>query len=175
MIRIMSLSSIDAAREVFGYSFGIGTRNYPPRKGAPHKVLELGNKINFVKVSAVQHGDTFHESIPSERIDLVYEELTRNLSIRVKYRSTLAESPEVSQILRFAQPLVHQPEIDPLPVHPRRRVRAIALGTSFLYNDKLVRVVTSDGNSVSAISEVDGEEIFMSNGELMDIIMNNIG
>jgi hypothetical protein len=78
IIRIISPSSIEAAREVSGYSFGIGTRNYPPKKGAPREILEVGNKVNVVKVCVAQCEDAFHESISSERIGMMYEELTRN-------------------------------------------------------------------------------------------------
>jgi hypothetical protein len=173
MIRIMSPESLSVAREVFGRTFGIGTRNLPPRKGAPRKVLEVGNKINLVNTSVLLNQQVFCEHIASERIDLVYEELTRTLSIRIKYSSVLAEDPRVSEVLHFVQPL-QQPEPDPPRIRPLRRPRGIAVGTSFVHNGKLFTVTASDGIIVNAVCAVDGEVLNMPNNEVWQIIMNSI-
>jgi hypothetical protein len=83
IIWIMTPDSFTATREIFEYTFGIGSRNNPPRKGAPRKVLELGHKINVVNQTDLmgvqqQH---FEEFIASERVDFVYEELCKTVSI----------------------------------------------------------------------------------------------
>lgn len=173
IIRIMSRSAINAAREVFGYTFGVGSRNVPPRKGAPKKVLESGNKINLVDVPVVQDYETFKEQVSSERIDLVYEELTRSLSIRIKYSAFLAENPKVTEVLHFPQPPVHRAET--IPVRSRRRPKAIATGTSFVHNGELFVVSASDGVTVTASCAARGVVINMPNDEAWQIIMDNIG
>ncbi len=88
---------MNAAREVFGNTLGVGSRNPPPRKGAQRKVLEQGNIINLVDVPIAMAED-FNVTVSGQRIDFIYEELTRNLSIRVKYCATLAQDPKVGVI-----------------------------------------------------------------------------
>jgi hypothetical protein len=138
IIRIMSHTAIEAAREVFGYTFGVGSRNFPPRKGAPKKVLEAGNKVSLVDVPIMHGHETFKEKVPNERIDLAYEGLTRSLSIRIKYSGFLAENPRITEVLHFPQPVVRQAET--IPVCPRIRAKAIATGTSFVYNGEQLLV-----------------------------------
>ena len=65
MIRIMSPASLSAAREVFGQTFGLGSRNHPSRKGAPRKVLEASNIINLVNPSEDAIEGRFIEFISS--------------------------------------------------------------------------------------------------------------
>ncbi len=67
-------------------------------------MLEVGNVINLVNPSADLMERCFAEFITSERIDMVYEEFTRTLSIPVKYSSVLAEDNRVSEYLNFVQP-----------------------------------------------------------------------
>lgn len=69
--------------------------------------------------------EKFRKNISAEKIDMVHKELTRNLSIRIKYG---AESSIVSQMLIFCQPagLQHQHVVDDPPhFHPCRRARVI--------------------------------------------------
>jgi hypothetical protein len=173
MIRIMSPASLSAAREVFGQTFGLGSRNHPPRKGAPRKVLEAGNIINLVNPSENAVEGRFVEFISSERIDMVYEEFTRTMSLRVKYSSVLAEDNRVAQCLHFVQPL--NPVVPNAPRNrPLRQVRTIAIGTSFVVNNKLFHVSASNGEIVTAVSAVDGEVVHMSNYEVWQIIRSNI-
>jgi hypothetical protein len=47
MIRLMAPDTMNIARDVFGNTFGIGTRNLPPRKGMPRKVLQMGNILDI--------------------------------------------------------------------------------------------------------------------------------
>lgn len=68
----MSPESLSVSQKVFGHTFGIGTRNHPPRKAAPRKLVEVGNKINLVNTSVLQNQQVFCEHIASERMDLVY-------------------------------------------------------------------------------------------------------
>jgi len=174
LVRIITQSSMNAARQIFGNTLGVGSRNLPPRKGAPRKVLEQGNKINLVDVPIITDED-LSVTVSGQRIDFIYEELTRNLSIRVKYCGTLAQDPKVGAILRFPQPLLQQ-QHEPNPVHvrPQRRARAIAVGTSFVFDDKLFSVTASDGIMVTCTCPSDGTVLNLSNGEVWDIIMSSI-
>jgi hypothetical protein len=81
----MTQESFSAVQEIFGFTFGIGSKNIPPRKGAPRKVLEPGHKINLVNPTDFmgvqqQQQQNLEEFIASERVDLVYEELCKTLS-----------------------------------------------------------------------------------------------
>ncbi len=173
MIRIMSPASLSAAQAVFGQTFGIGSRNHPPRKGAPRKVLEVCNVINLVNPSEDSMERCYTDFIGSERIGMVYEEFTRTKSLHVKYSSVLAEDNRVSEYLHFVQPLRHV--IPDVHRNSRlRRVRPIADGTSFVFNYKLFCVLSSNGEIVTAISAVDGEEVNMTNNEVWQIIRSNI-
>jgi hypothetical protein len=89
------------ARQLLGTTFGIGTRNIPPRKGLPKKVMEVGNIVNVVNVSEFNPPNRFKEFIPDQRIDLVYEEASRSLSVRVVYSDFKAEHEIISNILKF--------------------------------------------------------------------------
>jgi hypothetical protein len=173
MIRIMSPEVIAAARSVFGNTFGIGSRNDPPRRGAKKKVLEAGNKINLVNVGVVAlvGRDAVKEFIPYQRIDLVYEVATRLLSIRVKYIDLLAEDSIVATVLKFPRQLSQQPQQLP---RQRQRERAIVQGTSFVYNGELFSVFRSDGVSVSARNRSSSEVLNLTNTEAWQIIMSNI-
>jgi hypothetical protein len=173
LVRIITQSAMSAAQEVFGNTLGVGSRNPPPRKGAPRNVLEQGNKINLIDVPIIM-AEAFHVTASGQRIDFIYEELTRNLSIRVKYFGTLAQDPKVGAILRFPQPLLQQDERNPPQVRPPRRQRAIAVGTSFVQDDKLFSVTLSDGISVTCVCASDGTVLNVSNDEVWDIIMSSI-
>jgi hypothetical protein len=174
VIRIMSAPGIAAAREVFGYTFGVGSRNLPPRKGTLRKVLEHGNIVNVVNVHTAQTNEEFKEKVAHQRIDFVFEEFSRTLSIWIKYSDVLAESGIDAEVLHFPRPLP-QPETIQPPARSRRRARAIAIGTSFVHNGKLFIVARSDGLVVTATCVVSVEELTMSNEEVSQIIWSNIG
>ncbi len=177
MIRIMCCNTMMAARVIFGTTFGIGTRNIPPRKGCPRKVLEVGNIINLVKVPDVSEPQPevsrkVREFIINQRIDFVFDEAFRTLSIRIKYCDEKAEAPIVSDILGF-------PRVDVTPDTlnaPRRarKVRAVPTETVFVYNDKFFTVTYSDGRRVRAICTDDNEEITLDNDFLWNLILDNI-
>jgi len=99
--RIISPALMATARQLLGTTFGIGTRNIPPRKGLPKKVMEVGNIVNVVNVSEFNPPNRFKEFIPDQRIDLVYEEASRSLSVRVVYSDFKAEHKIISNILKF--------------------------------------------------------------------------
>jgi hypothetical protein len=91
----------------------------------------------------------------------------------VKYSSVLAEDNRVSECLNFVEPLRHVVH-DAHHNSRLQRVRPIATGTSFAFNDKLFRVLSSNSEIVTAISVVDGEEVSMTNNEVWQIIRSNI-
>jgi hypothetical protein len=87
------------------------------------------------------------------------------MSRNVKYTSVLAENNRVSEYLHFVQPLRHAvPDVH--RNFPFQQVRTVASGTSFVLNDKLFCDLSSNGEIVTAISAVDGEEVNMTNIEV---------
>ncbi len=173
VIRIMNRSDLAIARDLFGITLGIGTRNIPPRKGLPRKVLEVGNIINIIQPSDGNFARKFKEFIPHQRIDLVYEEVCRSLTIRLVYSDVKAESALVKETLRF--PLGSQ--VTPADDHPPQRVRKVKpvpCDTSFIFNDKFFSVTQSDGRRVFAVCEDDGEQLCFSNDELWNLILDNL-
>jgi hypothetical protein len=84
----MEPNTMKISREVFGTTFGVGTKILPPCKGYPQKILEY---MNLVNVSEGAVALSFKELIKEQRIDFLYEELTRSLTIQVKYSDVKAE------------------------------------------------------------------------------------
>jgi hypothetical protein len=120
VIRIMNCTDLATARDLFGITFGIGMRNIPPRKGLPRKQLEVGNIINIIQPSDENCGRKFKEFIRHQRIDLVYEEACRNLTIRVVYSDVKAESEVVKETLRFPHAIQVTPAEDDRPQRVRK-------------------------------------------------------
>jgi hypothetical protein len=79
----MEPNTMKISHEVFGTTFGVGTKILPPCKGYPQKILEIGNIMNLVNVSEGAVALSFKELIKEQRIDFLYEELTRSLTIQV--------------------------------------------------------------------------------------------
>jgi hypothetical protein len=173
VIRIINQDTMQTARGIFGTTFGIGTRNIPPRKGNPRKVLEVGNIINLVELTEPEpeppRKKKFKEFISNQRIDLLFEEATRMLTVRITYSDLKAEAPIVSDILGF--PRVDVTPTSNNPARHARRVEAVPNDTLFLYNDKLFTVTDSDGDRVYAICAEDGEQICLENNFLWDLIL----
>jgi hypothetical protein len=145
------------AGEVFGNTFGIGSRNHLPRKSMPRKVLESGNIINVVKVSDLWDVANFKELVSNQRVDLLFEELSQTLTVRVKYIDAKAEDEIVSRLLRFPPIPPYKIARDHPPLHERRK--AIPIDTSFVYNNKYFKVTMSDGIIVGAACIDDGEQL----------------
>jgi hypothetical protein len=171
LIRIMDGASFLVARDIFGRSFGIGSRNTPPRKGFPRKVLEVGNIVNIVIPSPNNNAEKFKEITSRQRIDLVYNALERRLTIRVAYSDVKAEDAIVADILKF--PRLAQNDIAE-PNRRIRKVRPVPCGTSFTHNDKMYTVSHSDGQRVVAVGDGDGEELYYTNDELWSLILDNL-
>ncbi len=163
MIRLMAPDTMNIARDVFGNTFGIGTRNLPPRKGMPRKVLQMGNIMNVVNASDFIGEPNVKELIPNQRIDLLYEEIARTLTIRVKYSDCRAEDAMVARMLDFAIPAPQNAMLHP---QPKRVRKAIPIDTTFVFNDKYFIVNMSDGVMVRAVCVDDGEELRITNEEL---------
>ena len=162
------------ARQLFGNTFGVGSRNIPPRKGLPKKTLEEGNTVNLVIriPSAPTIDNKVREFISDQRIDLVYEEATHILSIRVVYSNVKVEAAVVSEVLKFPQ--LAQTPVDNNPTRRIRKVKAVPCDTIFTYNERCYTVTQSDGRRVFAVCADDGEEICFSNEELWDLILDNL-
>ncbi len=169
----MNRTDLATARDLFGITFGIGTRNIPPRKGLPRKQLEVGNIINIIQPSDENCGRKFKEFIRHQRIDLVYEEACRNLTIRVVYSDVKVESEVVKETLRFPHAIQVTPAEDDRPQRVRK-VKPVPCDTTFIYNDKFFCVTQSDGRRVFAVCEDDGEQLCLSNNELWKLILDNL-
>ncbi len=119
------------------------------------------------------------EVIPAERIDYVFEEQTRTLSIRVKYSWFLAEDPLVSEMLHL--PIIaaahnnnNNNNINNQPRH--RRGRKIAAGTSFVKDGNYFKVSTSNIDFIEAICVDNLEEVItLATDDAWEIILDNIG
>jgi hypothetical protein len=99
MIRIETRNSLMLLKETLGNTCGIGSRKLHPARGSGCSMLEVSNIVNMSNVSNNNEvRPKFKEVIPTERIDFVFEEQTRALSIRVKYSWFLAEDPLVSNV-----------------------------------------------------------------------------
>jgi len=168
MIRLMSPESMNVARDIFGNTFAIGTRNHPPHKDMPRKVLEAGHVMNVVNVFDYIGEPMSKELIHFQRIDLLYEQVMRILTIRVKYSACNAEDAIVSRILGFALAV---PQNTIVHNRPQRVRKKIPVDTTFVFNDKYYMVNMSDGLVVSALCVDDGDEIRLTNDELWDIIL----
>jgi hypothetical protein len=107
--------------------------------------------------------------------DFVFEQLTRTLSIWIKYEGILAENPLVFQALHFGNPPAEPVAIGPPSVRARTGRRGIVIGTSFVHDGNLFVVVASDGSRVTASCDVVREEINATYDEVWQIIMSNIG
>jgi hypothetical protein len=107
--------------------------------------------------------------------DFVFEQLTRTLSIWIKYEGILAENPLVFQALHFGNPPAEPVAFGPPSVRARTGRRGIVIGTSFVHDGNLFVVVASDGSRVTASCDVVREEINATYDEVWQIIMSNIG
>ncbi len=161
------------ARDLFGNTFGMGSHNLPPHKGLPRKLLVVGNIINLVNPSAQNATNKVKEFISDQRIDLVYEEMTRILTILFAYSAVKSEEAVVSEVLSFAQP-PQMPNDNNWPQRVRR-VKAVPCDTIFTYNGKCFMLRTqSDGRRAFAVCVTDGEQLCLSNDELWDLILDNL-
>jgi hypothetical protein len=142
-------------------------------------VLEEGHKVNVMQLSPIAEADHNKEIVSNQRIDFLYEELNKMLTIRIKYSDVSSEAPIVSQILRFPiharSPPVHRdsPEARVI-IPPTRRVRIIPVGTEFVHENKYYRVTMSDGVATSSICLDDGVELRLTNNELWNIIVQTL-
>lgn len=173
-IRILDKTSMAVARDLFGRTFGVGSWNIPPRKGYPKKVLEFGNTINLVNTSPPNLYVKFKEFISDQRVDLLFEKISRHLIIRVVYCDLKAEAPVVSEVLQFPQRLQCNVEhIDNNPPQQIRKDKPVPCDTTFVYNGKLYTVTRSDGRRVSALCD-DGEMLSFTSDELWSLILDNL-
>jgi hypothetical protein len=160
MLRIIDEGSMDAARKLFGRTFGIGCRNIPPQKGHAVRKLLHGDIVNVVDVSSTENQEArravrFKEFIAAQGVEFVYEVHKRLLSIRVRYSSLNAEMPEVGRWLGFQQ-RVEAPLSTAASI--TNSSRPIAIGTNFLHRGELVVVIRCEGHSVLVRHDTNGLE-----------------
>ncbi len=127
--------------------------------------------MNVVNVSdnnlAELASSSFREFIAPQSIDLVYEFSSRLLSIRVKYSRANAHDAIVSNILQSP----------PMNVQPcnKSQLRGISLGTAFLLDGNLVKVISSSSDSVVVKHVGSGLQETLSTATARNLIMNYIG
>jgi hypothetical protein len=178
MLRFQTATELQQAREIFGSTFGIGSQNHAPRKGYGCRVLQVGDVVNIVKLPAevmINPTENFKEFIPAERIELVYEEVSRTLSIRAKYGRVLVEDPNVSAALGFNQPLIRPQNTNPDVQQQLRREQLICVGTTFIRDRMYLKVLRSEGGLVTAVCEDTGKHVCLSNEEAWMLVRQNIG
>jgi hypothetical protein len=172
MLRIVSPASMERSREIFGTTFGIGCRNMPPLKGEPRRELVYGDIVNVVNVAENNLAElacqSFKEFIAPQSIDLVYDFANRLLSIRVRYSRANAHDAVVRNILQ-------SPPANLQPPRNNSQLRGISLGTAFILDGNLVRVVRSSIDSVVVRQVGNGLEHTLNTATARNLIMNYIG
>ncbi len=103
MLRTADEESLEAARKLFGRTFGVGCWNIPPHKGHDVRKLLYGDIVNVINVRSPENEEArravrFKEFIIAQGVEFVFELQRRLLSIRVRYSSHKAESPLVQNI-----------------------------------------------------------------------------
>ncbi len=169
MLRIASPMSMERSREIFGTTFAIGCRNMPPLKGEGKRQLLYGDIVNIVNMNdndlASIASRRFREVVPLQSIDFVYDNVSRLLSIRVRYSNVVAQAAMVKQVLHVS---VAQPNV----CRPRH---AIALGTAFLLDGSLVKVTNSSAEYVTVKDVNSGAERVLEADVARRLVMQHIG
>ncbi len=151
--------------------FGIGTCNIPPCKGLCRKLLEDGNIVNIVEVLEGNDEPNMKQYISNQRIDLVFDDVARSLTVRIVYIEKRAQDPHVSQILGF--PIMNRsPEEADQRRRQRRKVRPVPLNTLFYHEDKYFTVMHSDGTRVFSVSN-DNTHLCLDNELFWNLILEN--
>jgi hypothetical protein len=163
---------MERSREIFGTTFGIGCRNMPPLKGEPRRELVYGNIVNVVNVAENNLAElasySFKDFIAPQSIDLVYDFANRLLSIRVRYSRANAHDAVVHNILR-------SPPTNLQPPHNNSQLRGISLGTAFILDGNLVRVMRSSIDSIVVRQVGNGLGHTLNTATAGNLIMNYIG
>jgi len=128
-----------------------------------------GDIVNIVNVNdndlASIASRRFREVVPLQSIDFVYDNVSRLLSIRVRYSNVVAQAAVVKQVLHVS---VAQPNV-------RRPRRAIALGTAFLLDGSLVKVTNSSAEYVTVKDVNSGAERVLEADVARRLVMQHIG
>jgi hypothetical protein len=126
-----------------------------------------------VNASSEETVESFQENAYGERLDFVYEDMTWMLLSHIKYSEHNAEHCLVSATLHFSQKEIDDFEAAPFAAQTQGRL--IALGTSFVVNGHFFVMSASDGNNVTDGSTSSGEVITLSNAEIWQLVLSNIG
>jgi hypothetical protein len=112
-IRILTASEMTASRQIFGWTFAIGTRNNAPSRAARNAAnraiftpLRRSDTIRLVVCPATSEVDrpgVFKAKVDNKGCDFTFDEETAVLTLRLRFIPTTGGSPDVS-------PLVHFPE-----------------------------------------------------------------
>jgi hypothetical protein len=160
MLRIADEDGIQAACKLFGRTFGIGCRNIPPHNGHDVRKLLYGDIINLVNVISAENQQArgsarFKEFIVAQGVEFVFEVQRGPLSIRVRYSSHKAESPQVQNILCIQQ-RIEAPLLSASSISSSNR--PIAIGTNFLLQGGLVVVIRCESKAVVVHGDQTGIE-----------------
>jgi len=108
LLRLDTCQSMDGARKIFGYTFGVGIRNKPPSKGESPVRMKDSDAINFVDVASnlydnvpvvwPDHREIF---VRQQGINFIYDKSTRSLKIQVRYTKFLGSNPTIHTTLQL--------------------------------------------------------------------------
>jgi hypothetical protein len=144
LIRLDTTTAMNCARNLFGLTFGLGSRNRAPKKGDSAVRLHHGDIVNVVAVEDRNAAaDRFVEFVGSQGIDFIFDRRSRTVKIRARYSSCLAQNNNIRELLHL--------ENDNLPAARelnRDMLSTVVQGTYFMRDDVLLQVVAVDGNNV---------------------------
>jgi hypothetical protein len=178
LVRIDSSVSMSGARKIFGQTFGVGVRNRPPKKGENPVSLhysDVGYLVDVLDnayddVGYVQ-ADRLTEFVTALGIDFIYEQKSRLLKIRIRYRKVDAHMPVVALTLNIGR--VEPINID--LVQPNRWLQHIRPGTYFATRDgQMVSVVRVEGNTVYGVLDDSETEVSYDINEAASLLQNYI-
>ncbi len=154
-ICISTPEHIRIARELFGRTFCVGSRNdYPPVHNPPHKLLS-GNVVNLVRVDGnaptVTH--TFEYNVLEHGADLIFDINTQRLCLHVRYDYVSAGDEYLTNLLHMAPRHMDVEELNNLP--------EINLNTRFIVQGILVKVINVIDKSHVVVELTRGDPVQM--------------
>jgi hypothetical protein len=145
LIHLDTEATMNWARNLFGLTFGIGSRNRAPKKGDDPVTLHFGDIVNLALVrDRFVLRDRFRDFVGSQGIDFIFDKNARTLKIRARYSPCLAQSNDVAITLRQA----HDNLLPPRERIPNNLVNNVVAGTFFMREGLLLEVIAVDGNNV---------------------------
>jgi hypothetical protein len=134
-IRIATPEDMRIARELFGMTFCVASRNeYPSVRDPPRKLLQ-NNVVNIVRVdgNTPTYRRNFQACVTEHGADLVFEADRQRLRLRVRYDYVSADNEDLCNLLNFSPHIMEAEELNEL--------HEVSLNTMFMMQDMLVKVI----------------------------------